>query len=60
MHLSARNLAGVKVVPFGEESVYDLLWAHTVIIERSAIDGLGGTGPAEPAAAEDSEETSDA
>ena len=60
LHLSARNLPGVKVVPFGEESVYDVLWAHTVIIERSAIDGLGGNGAAEPAAAEESEETSDA
>ena len=60
LHLSARNLPGVKVVPFGEESVYDVLWAHTVIIERSAIDGLGGNGAAEPAVAEESEETSDA
>lgn len=38
VYLSARNLQGVSVLPFGNESVYDVLWAHTVIIERSAIE----------------------
>jgi large subunit ribosomal protein L23 len=33
VHLSARNLPGVQVRPFGEESTYDLLWADTLIIE---------------------------
>ena len=28
----------VSVMPFGEESVYDVLWAHTVVIERSALE----------------------
>lgn len=36
--LSARNLPGVEVRPLGEESVYDILWAQTVIIERGALD----------------------
>lgn len=38
VHLSARNLPGVQVRPFGEESTYDLLWADTVIIEGSALE----------------------
>ena len=38
VHLSARNLPGVQVRPFGEESTYDLLWSDRVIIEASALD----------------------
>ncbi len=38
LYLSARNLKQVEVLPFGEESVYDVLWAHTIVIERSALD----------------------
>ena len=38
LYLSARNLSNVSVVPFGGESVYDVLWAYTVVIERSALD----------------------
>lgn len=53
VYLSARNLPNVSVLPFGEESVYDVLWARTVIIERSALDKFG-------ADTEVSEETSDA
>ncbi len=41
VYLSARNLQDVSVLPFGDESVYDLLWAHTVVIERSAVEKLG-------------------
>lgn len=40
LHLSARNLKNVQVMPFGEESVYDVLWAHTVVIERGALDSV--------------------
>src|SRR5687768_5571282 len=36
--ISARNLEGVQVRPFGEESTYDVLWADTVIIEAPALD----------------------
>jgi large subunit ribosomal protein L4 len=39
VYLSARNLSNVSVIAFGTESVYDVLWAHTVVIERSALDG---------------------
>lgn len=35
---SARNLQGVEVRPFGEESTYDVLWADTVIIEAPALE----------------------
>ncbi len=38
VHLSARNLAGVQVRPFGEESAYELLWADMLIIEASALE----------------------
>jgi large subunit ribosomal protein L4 len=60
VYLSARNLQNVSVLPFGEESVYDVLWAHTVIVERSAVDRIGEE-PAEevteePAAEEPAEE----
>lgn len=38
VHLSARNLPGVQVRPFGEESTYDVLWSDRVIIEAGALD----------------------
>ncbi|MEQ1856152.1 MAG: 50S ribosomal protein L4 [Longimicrobiales bacterium] len=38
VHLSGRNAPSVSVLPFGEESVYDVLWAETVVIERSALE----------------------
>jgi large subunit ribosomal protein L4 len=38
VYLSARNLQGVLVRPFGEESTYDLLWADALIIEAGALD----------------------
>jgi large subunit ribosomal protein L4 len=43
--LSARNAQEIRVLPFGEESTYDILWAHTVVIERTAIEnGAGAKG----------------
>ncbi len=47
VYLSARNLQNVSVLPFGEESVYDVLWAHTVLIERSAVEKVGAAAEAE-------------
>jgi large subunit ribosomal protein L4 len=38
VHKSARNLPGVLVRPFGQESAYDLLWADTLIIEGPALE----------------------
>lgn len=43
VHLSARNMPNVEVRPFGEESVYDILWADAVVIERGAIDKIEPT-----------------
>jgi large subunit ribosomal protein L4 len=38
--MSARNLEGVLIRPFGEESTYDVLWADTVIIEAPALERI--------------------
>lgn len=55
VYLSARNLPDVVVMPLGEESVYDVLWARTVVIERTALDAVG-----DEVVDEEIEETSDA
>jgi large subunit ribosomal protein L4 len=55
VYLSSRNLEHVSVMPFGNESVYDVLWAHTVVIERSAVDKA-----MKDAAATETEEGNDA
>jgi large subunit ribosomal protein L4 len=49
LYLSARNLQDVTVRRFGDESVYDVLWARTVVIERSAVDKLAETSGGAPA-----------
>ena len=41
VHRSARNIPGVEVRAFGNESVYDLLWADTLIIEGPALERAG-------------------
>lgn len=38
VYLSARNLPGVEVRAFGQESAYDVLWADTVLIEAGALE----------------------
>jgi len=43
LHLSGRNLAGVRVLPFGQESSFDVVWSGTVVIEEAALAGLGET-----------------
>jgi len=55
VYLSARNLPDVEVRPFGEESVYDILWATTVIIERGALENVKA-----PEGAEEKEKAADA
>jgi large subunit ribosomal protein L4 len=47
VYLSSRNLPNVRVLPFGDESAYDILWARTLVIERGAIDRVGGSAEAE-------------
>jgi large subunit ribosomal protein L4 len=41
VHLSARNLPGVQVRPFGQESTYDVLWADMLVIEAPALERAG-------------------
>jgi large subunit ribosomal protein L4 len=41
VHRSARNIPGVEVRAFGNESVYDLMWADTLIIEAPALERAG-------------------
>jgi large subunit ribosomal protein L4 len=63
LYLSARNLPDVEVRPFGEESVYDVLWATTVIIERGALEKAeaeAGSGAGAGDRAAEKEEASDA
>ena len=38
VYLSSRNLPGVVVRPFGEESAYDILWGHLLVIEKTALE----------------------
>jgi large subunit ribosomal protein L4 len=40
VYMSGRNLPEVEVQAFGSESVYDILWADTVVIEREALESL--------------------
>lgn len=40
VYLSARNLSGVQVLPFGEESTYDVLWADVLVIEAGALERI--------------------
>ena len=47
LYLSSRNLPVVSVMPFGEESVYDVLWAHTIVIERSALEASSSSSISE-------------
>jgi len=41
VHLSARNLPGVRVLPWGEASAYDILWSDLVLVESSVFDAEG-------------------
>ena len=51
LHLSSRNLPGVRVLPFGDESPYDLVWSGTVIIEEPALAEAAAATPIVEAAA---------
>jgi large subunit ribosomal protein L4 len=45
VYLSSRNVPHIAVCPFGEETAYDVLWAETVVIERSALEDPGAAEP---------------
>lgn len=53
VYRSARNLQEVEVRAFGTESVYDILWADTVVIEREALDALDVEAAADEAPADE-------
>jgi large subunit ribosomal protein L4 len=44
VYLSARNLPGVIVRPWGSASAYDILWADVVLVESSALEPAAATG----------------
>lgn len=54
IYLSGRNVPNVSVLPFGDESAYDVLWAQIVVIERSALEG--GARAEEPASESDADD----
>ena len=47
LYLSGRNLPGVRVMPFGMESTYDVVWSGTVIIEEAALATVGDAAAAD-------------
>lgn len=47
VYLSSRNLPDVHVMTFGAESPYDVLWAGTVLIEKSALDTVSAAEDAD-------------
>lgn len=44
-YLSSRNLKGVKVLPWGEASAYDVLWSDLVLVETGAFDSKPEAAP---------------
>ena len=44
VYLSARNIPGVLVRPWGEASAYDLLWSDVLIVEQTALEAAGDDG----------------
>jgi large subunit ribosomal protein L4 len=49
VYLSARNIQGVEVRPWGEASAYDILWSDVMIVEESAFRSDAGIAAAEEA-----------
>ncbi len=48
LYLSGRNIAEVRILPFGSESPYDVLWSSTVIIEEAALGIMADLRAEEP------------
>jgi large subunit ribosomal protein L4 len=38
VYLSGRNIPGLQVMPWGEASAYDILWADLVVVEEPALE----------------------
>jgi large subunit ribosomal protein L4 len=49
LYLSGRNIPNLKILPWGEASAYDVLWANLVVVEEPALDAVG----VDPASEED-------
>jgi len=47
VYLSARNIPGVRVLPYGDASAYQVLWADAVLVEEDAVGGhvIAGSVP---------------
>jgi large subunit ribosomal protein L4 len=50
VYLSARNIPGVEVLPYGDVSAYEVLWADAVVVEEGAVGGHVVAGSKRPAA----------
>ena len=49
VYLSGRNIPDVQVMRFADATAYEILWAHTVVVEIGALDaGAGSEVPAKP------------
>ena len=53
VYLSARNIQGVIVRPWGNASAYDILWADVVLVESTALEPTDSTEATEEAGGED-------
>jgi large subunit ribosomal protein L4 len=53
VYLSARNIPGVLVRPWGDASAYDLLWSDLVLVESTAFDQAEAAPVVEAEAAPD-------
>jgi large subunit ribosomal protein L4 len=51
VHLSARNLPSVHVMPYADASTYHILWSDVVIVESAALERAGQNTETSDAAA---------
>lgn len=47
VHLSARNIPNVSVMPYTDASTYHILWSDVLLIDSDALDGLESVDAAE-------------
>ena len=50
VHLSSRNIPGVRVTRFADASAYDIMWADGLVVEEAALGGQAVAGRAAKAA----------
>lgn len=49
VHLSGRNIPDLEVMPWGQASAYDVLWAGRVVVERGAWSAASAAGAGDEA-----------